>query len=123
MIQVEALLSDAASILPAAVPFSVAGYRCISAASIIRPENICELISSGYAVNSMTKPANALIYVCEALNLNGVSFLSPHCKNVSKNLRLTLDECGLKLGFLEYFLEYLMNFVRDMLHAYLLGRL
>ena len=119
MIQVEALLSDAASMLPAAVPFSVAGYRCISAASIIRPENICELISSGYAVNSMTKPVNALISVCEALNLNGVPFLSPHCKNVSKNLRLTLDECGLKLGFL----EYLMKFVRDMLHAYLLGRL
>ena len=85
----------------------------------IRPENICELISSGYAISSMTKPANALISVCEVLNLNRLSVLSPHYKKVSKSLRLTLDECGLKLGFL----EYLMKIVRDMLHAYLLDRL
>ena len=89
MIQVEALLSDAASILPAVVQFSVAGYGCISAASIIRPENICEIISSGYAVSSMTKPANELISVCKALNLNEVSVLSPYCKSVSESLRLT----------------------------------
>ena len=88
----EAHLTASAGLFPRAVEFDAAGYACTSAASVIGPARVAELVASGTRTKAVTDPVTSLVAACCALGLSRIALLSPYVAEVSDRLRHVLAE-------------------------------
>lgn len=88
-------LTQAAALLPQALPFSAIGYGCTSATAQIGAYRVAELIGEGVQTAHVTDPLSALIAACRALQITQLGFLSPYTADVSDALRATLADAGI----------------------------
>ena len=94
LLQMEADLPTAAGLLPASVDFSVIGYGCTSASTVIGPERVSAAIQSAHPDAVVTDPITAVIAACRALNVTRLGFLTPYVADVSAAMRGMLEDNG-----------------------------
>ena len=80
-------ITQAASLLPQAMPYAGVGYGCTSASAQIGTGEVAKLIRAGVHTGHVTDPLSALIAACEALGITRLAFLSPYTADVSGRLR------------------------------------
>jgi len=91
----EQAIPGAAGLFPRTARFEAVGYGCTSAASVIGPERVAELIGSACQTRHVSEPLSALIAACRALDLRNIAFLSPYVEEVSVTLRGALHKAGI----------------------------
>ncbi len=89
-------ITQAASLLPQAVPYAGVGYGCTSASAQIGTAEVAKLIGAGVQTAHVTDPLSALIAACEALGITRLGFLSPYTADVSDRLRDALGAAGIE---------------------------
>lgn len=85
-------LPAAVALFPRSVSFGVIGYGCTSAASMIGPDKIAELVRSETATEAVTEPLSALVAACGSLGVSRLAMLSPYVEAVSQKLRSVLED-------------------------------
>ncbi|MDG1067146.1 MAG: Asp/Glu racemase [Sulfitobacter sp.] len=88
-------LTQAAGLLPQALPYAAIGYGCTSATAQIGAGQVAALIGAGVRTARVTDPLTALIAACAALGITRLGFLSPYTADVSDRLRAALVEAGI----------------------------
>lgn len=88
-------ITNAASLLPQALPFASIGYGCTSATAQIGAGEVARLIDAGAKTARVSDPLTALIAACRALGVTRLGFLSPYTADVSDKLRAALSEAGI----------------------------
>lgn len=94
--KMEGHLTTSAGLFPRAVEFDAVGYACTSAASVIGPSRVGELVARGTATRAVTDPVTSLIAACRALGVGRIALLSPYVADVSEGLRRVLAENGVE---------------------------
>jgi maleate isomerase len=89
-------MTQAASLLPQAMPYAAIGYGCTSASAQIGTDEVAKLIMAGAQTAHVTDPLSALITACKALGLTRLAFLSPYTADVSDRLRDALRAAGIE---------------------------
>lgn len=95
-------LPAAADLLPH-VDFGAIGYGCTSAATIIGPQRVADLIrsarpgdeSGGFARTPISEPLTAVRAACAALGIRRLGFVSPYEPRVTTVMREALTDGGL----------------------------
>lgn len=95
-------LPAAADLLPH-VDFGAVGYGCTSAATIIGPDRVAELVRSArpgteagsFANTPITEPLSAVRAACKALGIRRLGFVSPYEPRVTTVMREALTDGGL----------------------------
>lgn len=103
--QMERHLKAAASLLPRGVNFDVIGYGCTSGTAQIGATRVAECIREGTEAKAVTEPVSALLAACKALQINRIALLSPYVESVSRQLRKTLGDQGIKTPVFGSFAE------------------
>ncbi len=96
--QMEGDIIETVRLFPTAVSFSVVGFGCTSATSVIGAKKIKDLISQECNTAAVTEPVSALLASCKALEVSKIAFLSPYVEEVSATLRCVLEENGLEIS-------------------------
>ncbi len=89
-------ITNAAKLLPQALPFSSIGYGCTSATAQICADEVARLITAGAQTARVSDPLTALIAACRALGVTRLGFLSPYTADVSDKLRAALADAGIE---------------------------
>ncbi|WP_299412105.1 aspartate/glutamate racemase family protein [uncultured Sulfitobacter sp.] len=89
-------LTQAARLLPQAVPFSAIGYGCTSATSQIGADKVARLIGDGVRTERVSDPLSALVAACTAMGITRLALLSPYTADVSDRLRAALASAGIE---------------------------
>lgn len=104
--QMEAVLTQATSLLPAGAELSAIGYGCTSGTAQIGVARIHTLIQSGApgpAQPRVTEPVSALVAACGHLGLRRLGLVSPYVAEVSAQLCRVLDAEGISVvGFASF---------------------
>lgn len=98
-------LTNAASLLPQAMPYAGVGYGCTSASAQIGSDQVGELIGAGVQTGHVADPLSALIAACRVMNITKLAFLSPYTADVSDRLRAALAAHGIETPVFGSFLE------------------
>ena len=88
-------LTDAAALLPQALPYAAVGYGCTSASAQIGSDRVGALIGQGVQTAHVADPLSALIAACKVLDVTQLAFLSPYTADVSDRLRAVLAAAGI----------------------------
>lgn len=98
-------LSHAASLLPDTRPYSVVGYGCTSASSVIGSEAVERLVQSCCDTAVVTNPLRAAIACAEDLGVSKLALLSPYIEEVNVPLRHAFANAGLSTDVFGTFAE------------------
>lgn len=88
-------LPAAARLLPKARPFSVVGYGCTSASTLIGSERVAEMIKRGCSTAEVTNPLRAAAAVAQHLGVSKLALISPYIEEVNEPLRQAFADRGL----------------------------
>lgn len=88
-------LPAAADLLPKARSYSVVGYGCTSASSIIGSEEVERLVQTTCDVKTVTNPLRAAVACASHLGISKLALLSPYIEDVNVHLRARFAENGL----------------------------
>lgn len=88
-------LTNAARLLPQALPYAGVGYGCTSASAQIGSDHVAKLIGVGVQTGHVADPLSALIAACRVMNITKLAFLSPYTADVSDRLRAALAVAGI----------------------------
>lgn len=88
-------LTNAAGLLPQALPYAAVGYGCTSASAQIGSDSVASLIGEGVTTSHVTDPLSALIAACRFLKITKLAFLSPYTADVSVRLRAVLADASI----------------------------
>lgn len=81
--EMEKHLSQAATLLPKARPYSVIGYACTSGSAIIGPDTVKTIVKQACPADEVTTPLHAAIAYAKHLNLSRLAVLSPYVEAVN----------------------------------------
>lgn len=88
----------AAELLSQEIPFKVIGYGCTSAATVIGPARVAQLVREKHAGVAVTEPLSAVIASAKALGAKKIGFLTPYRAEVTAAMRARLEEAGLGIS-------------------------
>ena len=91
----QSALPSAAALLPSARRFSVIGYGCTSASSVIGSDRVATLVKSVCDTAHVTNPLQATLACAKDLGLSRMALLSPYIEEVNATLRQALSRGGL----------------------------
>jgi maleate isomerase len=89
-------ISAAADLLPKARRFSVVGYGCTSASSVIGSEAVEQLVQQTCAVDVVTNPLRATLAYAADLGISRLALLSPYVEEVNQSLCAALAAGGVE---------------------------
>ena len=98
-------LTKAASLFPEKLRFSVVGYACTSASSVIGSDVVSKMIKSGCNTAEVCNPMSSLIAACKCIRINDLLFLTPYVSDVSKILIDEVHSYGIKTSVTATFNE------------------
>ncbi|MEH6404817.1 MAG: hypothetical protein V7750_15680 [Sneathiella sp.] len=98
LVQMEADLPYAASLLPSAREMDVVGYACTSGATVIGPKKIAAAIHQHHPNAKTTDPITAVKAACEFLGVTKLGFVSPYVADVSTAMQTLLEESGFTIS-------------------------
>ncbi|GAA5079961.1 Asp/Glu racemase [Roseibacterium beibuensis] len=90
--EMEAHLPDTAGRLPAGL--DAIGYACTSAATVIGPDRVAELVQSRHPDALVTNPITAVIAALQALDAERIALVTPYVAEVNAPIRAKLAEAG-----------------------------
>lgn len=96
--EMHAELPRAASMLPTALRYSVIGYGCTSASSVLGSDAVATQIRAGADVAEVTNPLESVLAACRALGVRRIGFLTPYAPEVSAALRAALEQGGIEIA-------------------------
>lgn len=99
-------LPDVAALLPPATAFDVVAYACTSAATVIGPGRVAELIRlarpgngpDSFVDTAITDPLTAAKAACDALGIRRLGLVSPYIERVSAAVRDAFEADGLSIS-------------------------
>lgn len=91
-------LPAAARLLPASLDFDVIGYGCTSGAAVIGSPNVARAIQSVFPDAQVTDPLAAIIAAAQALGARRLGFVTPYLPEVSRQMRLVLEQAGFEIA-------------------------
>ena len=90
-------ITASAKLLPQSRDFSVIGYGCTSASSIIGSAKISELIKRGCNTRKVTNPLLAATEYAKYLGVSKLALLSPYIEEVNVPLRKAFEKTSLSI--------------------------
>ncbi|MBL4769291.1 MAG: aspartate/glutamate racemase family protein [Rhodobacteraceae bacterium] len=105
LVDMERVLTQAASLFPVDIHFRVVGYGCTSGTAQIGQTRIADLICAGTKTDAVTEPVSALVAACKALRITRLGLISPYVAAVSQQLRFVLTEQGITVTAFKSFEE------------------
>jgi maleate isomerase len=91
-------LPAAVALLPSSLSFDVIGYGCTSAATVIGPARVHEIIQADRPEALVTDPLSAVIAACHHLGARRIGFLTPYAPDVSALMQKRLEDAGLEIA-------------------------
>lgn len=101
----ETLLPAAADLLPKARPYSVVGYGCTSASSVIGSARVEELVQKTCKTPYVTNPLCAALACAKELGVARFALLSPYVEEVNVPLRAAFAKGGISTDVFGTFAE------------------
>lgn len=98
-------LPAAADLLPKARRYSVVGYGCTSASSIIGSKEVERLVQTKCDVRTVTNPLRAAVAHAAHFGISKLALLSPYIEDVNIPLRSAFAENGLSTDVFGTFAE------------------
>jgi maleate isomerase len=86
-----------AALLPSAARFDVVGYGCTSAATVIGPARVAELVRQARPEAKVTDPLTAARAALSALGARRLGFVTPYQAEVSARMRAALEDTGIQI--------------------------
>jgi len=103
--EMQKYLPAAADLLPKARPYSVVGYGCTSASSIIGSEEVERLVQTKCDAQAVTNPLRAAVAHAAHIGISKLALLSPYIEDVNIPLRRAFAENGLSTDVFGTFAE------------------
>src|SRR6056300_1326193 len=85
--EMQKYLPAAADLLPKARPYSVVGYGCTSASSIIGSQEVERLVQTKCDAQAVTNPLRAAVAHAAHIGISKLALLSPYIEDVNIPLR------------------------------------
>lgn len=85
-------------LFPPSLEFDVIGYGCTSGAAIIGSKNVARAIQSVFPDTQVTDPLAAIIAAGNALGARRLGFVTPYLPEVSRRMRLLLEQAGFEIA-------------------------
>ena len=105
LLQMEVDLPAAAKLLPSSLNYSVIGYACTSASTIIGTKKVQSLIQSQHTNTEVTDPIDSVKKALKKLNCKKIAFVSPYSKIVTDVLKKYIENQGFEITNLLCFEE------------------
>ena len=96
--QMERDLPASARLFPPSLEFDVIGYGCTSGAAVIGSQNVARAIQSVCPDAQVTNPLAAIIAAGNALGVRRLGFITPYLPEVSRRMRLLLEQAGFEIA-------------------------
>lgn len=90
-------LPASARLLPASLDFDVIGYGCTSGAAVIGSPNVARAVQSVFPDARVTDPLAAITAATQALGARRLGFVTPYLPEVSRRIRLVLEQAGFEI--------------------------
>jgi maleate isomerase len=91
-------LPVSARLLPASLDFDVIGYGCTSGAAVIGSANVARAVQSVFPDAQVTDPLAAITAAAQALGARRLGFVTPYLPQVSRRIRLVLEQAGFEIA-------------------------
>lgn len=91
-------LPASVQLLPPSLDFDVIGYGCTSGAAVIGSDNIARAVQSIFPDAQVTDPLAAIIAATQALGARRLGFITPYLPEVSRQMRLILEQAGFEIA-------------------------
>lgn len=104
LLEMEDRITAAASMLPPSTRLDAVGYACTSAAALIGPDRITDLVGAGrredggFADTPITNPLTAAVAAFRALGVRRIACVSPYTESVFTIVRQALESEGLEIS-------------------------
>ncbi|MEL6524007.1 MAG: Asp/Glu racemase [Pseudomonadota bacterium] len=91
----EAQLTEAAALLPAAADFDVVAYACTSGTAFLTAERVAALVRAGVPTRAVTNPLTASVAHCHHLGLRRIGLVSPYVASVADTVAKAFEANGI----------------------------
>mmetsp|Transcript_2820 Transcript_2820/g.5807 ORF Transcript_2820/g.5807 Transcript_2820/m.5807 type:complete len:257 (-) Transcript_2820:63-833(-) len=85
-LDMEPLITAAASLFPRGVGLASVGYGCTSATSVIGAEKVSKLLSDGCEARNTTNPLTAAVAACTHIGVRRCGLVTPYVLEVNKTM-------------------------------------